>query len=78
MGLITETNEEYYAGEKVFPIASATTQSSFVTTFNTELALSSSSADSNFIFEISTDGGATYAVCLCGYIIPANVGISTN
>ena len=68
MGLITETNEEYYAGEKVFPIASATTQSSFVTTFNTELALSSSSADSNFIFEISTDGGATYAVYSAGVV----------
>jgi hypothetical protein len=36
MGLITETNEEYYAGEKVFLIAAATTQSSFETTFNTE------------------------------------------
>ena len=72
MGLITETNEEYYAGEKVFPIASATTQSSFVTTFNTELALSSSSADSNFIFEISTDGGATYAVYSAGVVSLSN------
>ena len=72
MGLITETNEEYYAGEKVFLIASATNQSSFVTTFNTELALSSSSADSNFIFEISTDGGATYAVYSAGVISLSN------
>ena len=39
MGLITETNEEYYAGEKVFLIAASTTQSSFETTFNTELVL---------------------------------------
>ena len=72
MGLITETNEEYYAGEKVFLIAAATTQSSFVTTFNTELALSSSSADSNFIFEISTDGGATYAVYSAGVVSLSN------
>ena len=72
MGLITETNEEYYAGEKVFPIAAATTQSSFATTFNTELALSSSSASSNFIFEISTDGGATYAIYSAGVISLSN------
>ena len=72
MGLITETNEEYYAGEKVFLIATSTTQSSFVTTFNTELALSSSSADSNFIFEISTDGGATYAVYSAGVVSLSN------
>ena len=72
MGLITETNEEYYAGEKVFLIAAATTQSSFVTTFNTELALSSSSADSNFIFEISTDGGASYAVYSAGVVSLSN------
>ena len=72
MGLITETNEEYYAGEKVFLIATSTTQSSFVTTFNTELALSSSSADSNFIFEISTDGGATYTVYSAGVVSLSN------
>ena len=72
MGLITETNEEYYAGEKVFLIATSTTQSSFVTTFNTELALSSSSADSNFIFEISTDGGSTYAVYSAGVVSLSN------
>jgi len=72
MGLITETNEEYYAGEKVFLIAAATTQSSFATTFNTELALSSSSASSNFIFEISTDGGATYNPYSAGVVSLSN------
>ena len=72
MGLITETNEEYYAGEKVFLIAAATTQSSFETTFNTELVLSSSSADANFIFEISTDGGATYNEYSAGTISLSN------
>jgi len=72
MGLITETNEEYYAGEKVFLIAAATTQSSFETTFNTELVLSSSSADANFIFEISTDGGATYNPYSAGVISLSN------
>jgi len=72
MGLITETNEEYYAGEKVFLIAAATTQSSFETTFNTELVLSSSSADANFIFEISTDGGVTYNPYSAGVISLSN------
>ena len=59
MGLITETNEEYYAGEKVFLVPTNTT--SFATTFNTELTLDSSTGDSNFLFEISTDSGATYS-----------------
>jgi len=72
MGLITETNEEYYAGEKVFLIAAATTQSSFETTFNTELVLSSSSTDANFIFEISTDGGVTYNPYSAGVISLSN------
>ncbi len=72
MGLITETNEEYYAGEKVFLIAAATNQSSFETTFNTELLLSSSSADANFIFEISLDGGATYNIYSAGVISLSN------
>jgi len=72
MGLITETNEEYYAGEKVFLITAATNQSSFETTFNTELLLSSSSADANFIFEISLDGGATYNIYSAGVISLSN------
>ena len=72
MGLITETNEEYYAGEKVFAIAASTNQSAFVTTFNTDLALSSSSANSNFIFEISTDGGVTYNVYSAGVVSLSN------
>ena len=72
MGLITETNEEYYAGEKVFAIAASTNQSAFVTTFNTDLALSSSSANSNFIFETSTDGGVTYNVYSAGVISLSN------
>ena len=59
MGLITETNEEYYAGEKVFLVPTNT--ASFATTFNTELTLDSPTGDSNFLFEISTDSGATYS-----------------
>jgi|TARA_Y100000289_G_scaffold28631_1_gene28270 hypothetical protein len=58
MGLITETNEEYYAGEKTFLVPTNTT--SFATTFNTELTLDSSIGDSNFLLEISTDSGTTY------------------
>jgi len=59
MGLITETNEEYYAGEKTFLVP--TNAASFATTFNTELTLNSTSGDSNFLLEISTDSGATYS-----------------
>jgi hypothetical protein len=58
MGLITESNEEYYAGEKVFLVPTDTT--SFATTFNTELQLSSSAAATNFVLQISSDSGATY------------------
>ena len=72
MGLITETNEEYYAGEKILLIASNASESSFETTFNTELVLSSASADSNFIFEISLDSGATYNLYTAGIISLSN------
>ena len=60
MGLITESNEEYYSAEKVYPISAGATQVEFKTTFNTELVLSSSSAPANFYLQESTDGGATW------------------
>lgn len=69
MGLITETNEEYYAGEKTFLVP--TNAASFATTFNTELTLNSTSGDSNFLLEISTDSGATYSKYVTLY--PAGV-----
>lgn len=68
MGLITETNEEYYAGEKVFLIPASTDKSKFETTFNTELVLSSASTYSNFIFETSVDGGITYIEYSAGVV----------
>jgi len=88
MGLITETNEEYYAGEKVFLVPASTDQSKFETTFNTELVLSSAVAYSNFIFETSVDGGITYVEYSAGVIslsgnnktvdvsVPVNGGVS--
>ena len=60
MGLITESNEEYYSAEKVYPINAGATQVEFKTTFNTELVLASSSGPANFYLQESTDGGATW------------------
>ena len=61
MGLITETNEEYYAGEKVFLVANGDTQTSFPTTFNTELKTAVAGVNNaNFKFEYSTDVGVTW------------------
>jgi len=61
MGLITETNEEYYAGEKVFLVANGDTQTDFATTFNTELKLAVTGVNNaNFKFEYSEDIGVTW------------------
>jgi len=61
MGLITETNEEYYAGEKVFLVANGDTQTNFPTTFNTELKLAVAGVNNaNFKFEYSEDVGVTW------------------
>ncbi len=61
MGLITETNEEYYAGEKVFLVANGDTQTDFPTTFNTELKTAVAGVNNaNFKFEYSTDVGVTW------------------
>ena len=61
MGLITETNEEYYAGEKVFLVANGDTQTDFPTTFNTELETAVAGVNNaNFKFEYSQDIGVTW------------------
>ena len=61
MGLITETNEEYYAGEKVFLVANGDTQTDFPTTFNTELKTAVAGVNNaNFKFEYSEDIGVTW------------------
>lgn len=78
MGLITETNEEYYAGEKVFLVPASTDKSEFDTTFNTELVLSSGSTYSNFIFETSVDEGVTYVEYSAGIVSLSNNNKTVN
>ena len=41
-GLITETNEQYYAGAQGFVVSNALGQTVFTFTFNTDLILGSS------------------------------------
>ena len=60
MGLVTETNEEYYAGEKVFLVLNGNSISSLPTTFNTELKLLTSSHNNNFKVQYSNDVGVTW------------------
>ena len=60
MGLVTETNEEYYAGEKVFLVANGDTIQQLPTTFNTELILASTNNNANFIIQYSEDIGNTW------------------
>jgi len=60
MGLITETNEEYYAGEKVFLVLDGASSGPLATTFNTELQLTTSTQNSNFRVEYSEDVGVTW------------------
>jgi len=60
MGLITETNEEYYAGEKVFLVLDGASSGPLVTTFDTELQLTTSTQNANFRVEYSEDVGVTW------------------
>ena len=46
MSLITETNEEYYAGQHSFVGDGVTTE--FPTTFNTDLTLTTATGNGNF------------------------------
>ena len=60
MGLITETNEEYYAGEKVFLVLDGASSGPLVTAFDTELQLTTSTQNTNFRVEYSEDVGITW------------------
>ena len=51
MSLITETNEEYYAGQHSFVGDGVTTE--FPTTFNTDLTLTSSTGNGNFTVTVN-------------------------
>jgi hypothetical protein len=53
-----ETNEEYYAGEKVFGVVNPATQDKFVSTFNIELT---TEGIGNFVVQLSTDNGVTWS-----------------
>jgi len=53
-----ETNEEYYAGEKVFGVVNPATQDKFVSTFNVELT---TEGIGNFVVQLSTDNGVTWS-----------------
>jgi hypothetical protein len=60
-GLVTETNEEYYVGQKAYTLGAATTQSEFVTTFNTELTDGvAGEYDRNYYLQTSNDNGVTW------------------
>ena len=59
MSLINQTNEEYYAGEKVVAVT-AVPQTVFTSTFEPKLHVSSSTEPSNFKIQVSTDGGTTF------------------
>ena len=60
-GLITETNEEYYVGQKVYTLGAASTQSEFVTTFDTELTDGVvGEYDRNYYLQTSNDNGVTW------------------
>ena len=59
-GLIKETNEEYYIGQKVFPLTAAAV-SEFVTTFNTTLTDGVAGEYSrNYYLQTSNDNGVTW------------------
>lgn len=60
-GLITETNEEYYVGQRVYNLGAAETQSLFVTSFDTTLTDGvSGEYQRNYYLQTSNDGGNTW------------------
>ena len=59
MSLINQTNEEYYAGEKMFAVIAAP-QTVFTCTFEPKLTLATATEPSNFGVQVSTDNGDTF------------------
>ena len=59
MSLINQTNEEYYAGEKIVAVTT-TPQSVFTSTFEVKLQTESTTAPANFDLKVTTDGGNTF------------------
>ena len=58
-GLIKETNEEYYIGQKVFQLT-ASAVSEFATTFNTALNDNTAEYPKNYYLQTSSDNGVTW------------------
>jgi len=81
-GLITETNEQYYAGAQGFRALTALAGQSFATTFNTDLILGSSDptqlnyALNNFKLYTSADG-VTYVEYILAFTVVNNSIIFT-
>ena len=71
MSLINQTNEEYYAGEKVFAVLTAP-QTVFTCTFEPDLNISSPTENANFDVKVSTDSGATWNNYVIGSIAVVN------
>ena len=59
MSLINQTNEEYYAGEKMFAVMAAP-QTVFTCTFEPKLTLATATEPSNFGVQVSKDNGNTF------------------
>jgi hypothetical protein len=77
-GLITETNEQYYAGAQGFRALTALQNQEFTTSFNTDLIFGSSDptqanyALNNFKLYTSADG-ATYTEYILAYTVVNNI-----
>lgn len=77
-GLITETNEQYYAGAQGFRVLTALQLQAFTTSFNTDLIFGSSDptqvnyALNNFKLYTSADG-VTYAEYILAYTVVNNI-----
>ena len=81
MGLITETNEQYYAGSQKFLTATASAEQAFTTTFDTELAFGGGTAWSptdtnyalnNFKLYTAAAGVLTYTEYINAFTVTGN------
>jgi len=71
MSLINQTNEEYYAGEKMFAVTAAP-QTVFTCTFEPKLTLATATEPANFGVQVSTDNGVNFNDYTAGTITVVN------
>jgi len=71
MSLINQTNEEYYAGEKMFAVTAAP-QTVFTCTFEPKLTLATATEPANFGVQVSTDNGVNFNDYAAGTITVVN------